>query len=934
MLLSLTVVLFCTYGYAQNVLWNKQSEKGIKQSELLDRASTPSEYQLFSLNLEALKLKLKDAPQREAKTSNLILQFPDANGELKNFKIFEAPVMEQALAQKYSDLKSYVGQGVDNPSETIRFSVTVYGLHNMMFNSDGASYTDPYTKDQKTYIVYNKAALTAPKTFKCGVTDTHAKKPKNGGLTPLSVPATDGMLRRYRLAMACTIEYAAFHINAANLNNGTLAQKKQAVLSAMVITVTRVNSIYEKDLSITLQLVANNDALIFINSDNFDNDNNNNILLDQSQVAIDGIIGLNNYDIGHTVSTGGGGVAQMYSPCSNNKAMGITGLWAPVGDAYDVDFVAHEMGHQFGANHTFNNDCDGNINEDTAYETGSGSTIMGYAGVCFPSVQDHSDAYFHKISIEEITDFIKGWGDCSQNTATGNAGPIADAGLDYTIPKGTPFILKGTATDANDTASLTYSWEQMDRQTSVQPPVANASNGPNFRSMLPKPTPERYMPSLNAVIANNLAPEWEVISNVARSYNFAFTVRDNNVLGGQVAYDDMQINVSGVAGPFLVVTPNTNVSWQGGSTQTVTWNVAGTTANGVNAAFVDILLSSDGGLTYPVVLATHVANDGSESITVPSTIVGTMNRIMVRGNNHIFYDISNTNFTITAAPPAIAVSIVGTASKTICKEQEAVYTLSYQAQGGFAGTTTFSATGNPAGSTVVFSPANISATGNVTVTVATTTATTAGSYPIVVTATAGAETKTVTLNLTVLNAIGTVQLTVPANNAIGVASNIELVWAPTANATNYKVEIATDVNFENLVVSETVGVNSFDATLQDNKTYYWRVLPSNTACTGVISNTFSFTTEQVAGVNDNVLTNFSLFPNPNNGNFTVKFNSVTGSGIKMAVYDIRGRQLLNKVVANTGLIEETLSIGGVGAGVYLVNIQDGDSVITKKIIIE
>lgn len=935
LLLLVTVVLFCTYGYSQGVLWEKQSGKDIKQSDLLDRASVASEYQLFSLDLNLLKLKLKDAPLRESKSSNLILQFPDAEGNLKNFRIFEAPVMEAGLAEKYPDLKSYAGQGIDNPSETIRFSVTVYGLHNMMFSDKGASYIDPYTKDNKTYIVYNKTDLSAPKMFKCGVTDAPAKKQKSGGLTTLSVPATDGIMRHYRLAMACTIEYAAFHINAANMNGGTLAQKKQAVLSAMIVTVTRVNSIYEKELAITLQLVANNDALIFVNSDTFDNENYQNILLDQSQTVIDGIIGLNNYDIGHTVSTGGGGVAQMYSPCSNSKAMGITGLGSPVGDAYDIDFVAHEMGHQFGANHTFNNDCDGNISYDTAYETGSGSTIMAYAGVCFPSVQDHSDAYFHRISIEEITDFIKNWGNCSQNTPTGNAGPIANAGLDYTIPKGTPFILKGTATDANDTTSLTYSWEQMDLQTSTQPPVANASNGPSFRSMLPKTTPDRYMPNLNAVIANNLAPTWEVISNVARSYNFAFTVRDNNVLGGQVAYDDMHINVSGVAGPFLVVTPNTNVSWQAGSTQTVTWNVAGTTANGVNAAFVDILLSSDGGLTYPLTLATHVANDGSESITVPAA-VGTTNRIMVRGNSNIFYDISNTNFTITAAPvaSAIAVSIVGNASKTICKGNEAAYSLSYEALGGFTGTTTFSATGNPSGSTVVFSPSTVSATGNVTVTVLTTTAVAVGQYPIIVTATTGAETKTVTLNLKVLNTVGSAHLVLPVNNATIVSNNVQFEWAPVPNATIYLLEISTDENFATLLIEGVSDTNGYTAALANNATYYWRVLAANDGCSGSYSEAFKFTRGEVAGVNDSVLTNFSLFPNPNNGNFTVKFNSVTGSEIKMAVYDIRGRQLLNKVVANTGLIEETLSLGGVGAGVYLVNIQDGDSVITKKIIIE
>ncbi|MNK10949.1 Ser-Thr-rich glycosyl-phosphatidyl-inositol-anchored membrane family protein [compost metagenome] len=932
-LLVVTIVLLCTSGYAQHVLWNKHDGKNIKQSDLLNRASVPSEYQLFSLNLEVLKLQLKHAPLRESKISKVIVQFPDGNGELKKFRIYEAPVMEAGLAEKYPDMKSYAGQGVDNPSETIRFSITSYGLHNMMLSSKGASYTDPYTKDKNIYIVYKKADLSAPRDFKCGVADTKTRKNKNGGVTTLSEPATDGVMRHYRLAMACTVEYAAFHITEAEMDGGTMEQQTEAVLAAMNVTVTRVNSIYERDFSITFKLVANNDALIFIDSDGFDNENTENILLEQSQLTIDEIIGFDNYDIGHTVSTGGGGVAQMYSPCSEYKAMGITGLWAPVGDAYDIDFVAHEMGHQFGGSHTFNNDCDGNVMEDASYETGSGSTIMAYAGVCFPSVQDHSDTCFHKKSIQEITDFMKGWGDCSENIATNNATPIANAGLDYTIPKSTPFILKGTATDA-DSDSMTYSWEQMDKEISIQPPVADAIKGPNFRSLLPKETPERYMPRLEDVIANNLVPTWEVISDVARTFNFVFTVRDNNVLGGQVAYDDMQVNISGTAGPFLVLSPNTNLSWEANSTQTVTWDVAGTTGNGVNAEFVDVLFSSDGGLTYPVVLATHVANDGSETITVPST-PGTTNRIMVKGNDHIFYDISNTDFTITPPPATMTIAIVGSPDRTECKGEEAVYNLSYETLGGFTGTTTFSVTGNPAGSTVTFSPESISANGNVIVTVVTTTTNVAGEYPIVVTATAGAITKAVTLNLTVVdNDFGIVQLTLPANNAMQVQNNVQFTWSQAPNATGYQIEIATDDTFDTILIDELVATNSYSAALENDTTYFWRVLPTNEICTGIYSEVFQFTRGDIAGINDTVFSNFSLYPNPNKGSFTVKFNSATGNEIQMGVYDMRGRQLLNKLIANVGTIDEAVSIGAVETGVYLVNIRDGESVITKKIIIE
>ena len=1081
LLLVMASVFFLNAGYSQNATWNKADGKNIQQSALLNRASVPSQYQLFQLNLQALKTQLANAPLRGNKlSSHVVMQFPDGNGQLKDFKIYEAPVMQPGLSAKYPGMKSYVGQGVDNPSETIRFSITQYGLHIMLFTDEGTSYTDPYTKDGLTYITYKRAAVT-PRTFRCDVTDAAPKKKnKEPQLIPFSENATDGVLRTYRLAMACTIEYAAFHIEEADLTGGTLAEQTEAVLAAMVVTVTRVNSVYERDFAISLQLIDNNDELIFITSDNFDNENTNNALLNQSQPVIDGIVGFDSYDIGHTVSTGGGGVAQLYSPCSDDKARGITGLFAPVGDPYDIDFVAHEMGHQFGGNHTFNNECDGNRNDDTAYETGSGTTIMAYAGVCFPSVQDHSDAHFHKHSIQEITDFMKNWGDCAENTETGNAAPVADAGPDYTIPKGTPFILRASATDA-DGDDLTYCWEQMDLEISMQPPVATSTEGPNFRSLPPANSPERYMPTLSAVLANNLAPTWEVIATVARTYNFVVTVRDNNPLGGQTSYDDVQLNVSGVAGPFLVTAPNTNVSWQGGSNQNVTWDVAGTTANGVNTAYVDILMSNDGGQTYPVILASKVPNDGSEVITVPTT-TGSNKRIMVRGYDHIFYDLSNTNFTITAAPSTMAVTVNGEQNQTGCKGSEVTYSLFYQALAGFSGETTFSVTGNPAGSTVTFDPETITVAGNVNVVVEVPQTVAAGFYSMTVTATSGAVSKVASLYLEVLDSdFGTVVLTSPANGAETLLNTIKFMWEEVENATTYQLEVATDDQFESIVTDEMVTSNSFVATFEENSDYFWRVRPLSAACTGTSSDVFAFntgvtscanfvstnvpitisdasiatinstltvtstdpisrisvdldidhtwvsdltavlkgpngtqvtlfqnvcgdevddvdaifddygnelvcgsapavsgfivpaeqlslfngqspagvwvltisdnfaqdggqlnswalnicTTEDfiIAGLDDKAFAGLTVFPNPNKGDFTVRFTSATGSDIKIAVYDIRGRQLLNKAFANTGLIEQSISLKNAQAGVYLVNIQDGDSVVTKKIII-
>jgi hypothetical protein len=316
----------------------------------------------------------------------------------------------------------------------------------------------------------------------------------------------------------------------------------------------------------------------------------------------------------------------------------------PTGDNFDIDFVAHEMGHQFGANHTFTFSNEGTGVQN---EPGSGTTIMGYAGITGATdVQPHSDPFFHAVSIQQVTNYVKTTS-CQTNTSTGNATPTANAGSDYTIPKGTPFMLTGAGTDANANP-LTYCWEQMNSGTSSTTyPSATATSGPSFRSYVPSTSNKRYFPRMQTIKTGATTWQWEAVPNVARTLNFRLTVRDNYAAGPANNSDDMIVTVNGTAGPFVVSAPNTAVSWAAGSTQTVTWSVAGTTANGVNAANVEILLSTDGGDTYPITILASTPNDGSQAITVPNN-PGTLNRIMVKGANHIFFDISNTNFTITS----------------------------------------------------------------------------------------------------------------------------------------------------------------------------------------------------------------------------------------------------------------------------------------------
>jgi len=839
-LLTMLVLFAICNVHAQKELWKSVSDKQLNAFKKAQRSSMPLEYQLFSLDLQELKAKLIGVPNDlSGQSSPIIIAFPNAKGEMSNFRIYDSPVMEEELAIKFPAIKTYLGKGLDDPTAMIRFSITEFGLHTMILSgTTGTTYIDTYTTDLKNYIVYNRSSLVRTKSFECNFDELNheAFKPLINENNILS-RTSDGNFRVYRLAMACTGEYAQFH-------GGTVS----GALAAIVVTVNRVNAIYERDFSARLNLVANNNLLIYTNSatDPYTN-NAGGTMLGENQTNVTNIIGSANYDIGHVVSTGGGGVAGLGVVCNNSqKARGVTGSSAPVGDPFDIDYVAHEVGHQFGCNHTFNNSCGGNRNSSTAVEPGSGSTIMAYAGICAPNVQNNSDAHFSFISIAEANTRTFFGTSCATVTPNGNIAPVVNAGPDYIIPRGTAFILKGSATDANGDA-LTYCWEQTDSEISTQSPSQISTSGPNFRSNLPVTSPDRYMPRIQDVINNNLAPTWEVVPNVARTMNFALTVRDNRAPnGGQTGIDNTVITTSTV-GPFLVNSPNTAVSWVAGTNQTVTWTVAGTDSNGINASYVDILLSTDGGFTYPIFLASKVPNDGSEIVTVPNNL-GSQNRIMVKGYNHIFYDISNTNFSITAAPSSFSVAfsgVEGTQNTAVCSENAVDFTINYTALGGFSSSTSFTATGNPSGSTVSFNPNPISTTGTVTLTLGNLASVAGGDYQILVNATSGAVTKTVPFYLSI--GISPVTLTFPANNATAQNTSLNLTWNPNPNATSYDVQVASDNTFTNIISSGNVTSNSYSVSgLSQGTDYFWRVLPKNATCTGVYGNVYKFTTGTIS----------------------------------------------------------------------------------------
>ncbi len=610
----------------------------------------PTVFKPITLNTPALIAALAGAPMEftpQAAAKPLILWFPMPDGSFARFRVVESPIMEAPLAAEFPDIRTYSGQGVDDPFATVRFDRTPLGFHSQLLSPNGAVYIDPYSRnDTVDYSVYYKRDYThQPDGWTCL---THADAqglPRAGHAGGNNTDSPNGTtLRTYRLACAADGEYVAFF-------GGTVPLGQAAVVTA----INRVDGVYETELSVRMILVANNSSIIYTNAstDPYTN-NNGGTMLGQNQTTCDSVIGTANYDIGHVFSTGGGGIAGLgVVTVAGNKARGVTGLGSPTGDAFYIDYVAHEMGHQFGSNHCFNSQTSncggGNRNASTAYEPGSASTIMGYAGICgADDLQPHSDPYFLFASLDEIISFVNSHPG-NTNVATGNSLPTVNAGSDYTIPYQTPFTLTATGADANGDP-VTYNWEERDLGPAATVAAGDNGTSPIIRSFLATTSPSRTIPRLPNLLANTFF-FGEILPTTARTLNFRCTIRDNRADGG-VGSDDMIVHVINTGAPFLVTSPNTAVSWPGNSVQTVTWNVAGTTANGINCANVAILLSTDGGNTFPTTLLASTPNNGSANVTIPNTPSSTA-RIKVAGAGNIFFDISNVNFTISppAAPP-------------------------------------------------------------------------------------------------------------------------------------------------------------------------------------------------------------------------------------------------------------------------------------------
>lgn len=674
--LVVALAVLASPAAAQQAIQGSRSADGVWQAATDStlpaaqrRADLTGPYAVAQLDRGALDGLLGQAPNENAANRAdvaVIMTLPLPDGRFSRFRIEESPIMEPGLAAKFPEIKTYRGVGLDDPTATVRFDLTLRGFHAQIIAAGGTVYVDPYAAgDLVNHVSYDKASLPArsPRPFD-EVRGVEALQ-----RTVNTFPITNGTsLRTYRLALAATGEYTAFF-------GGTVP----LALSAMTTTMNRVNGIYEREIAVRLTMVANTNLLIYTNSSSDPYTNSDGgAMLGQNQTAVDTAIGSGNYDIGHVFSTGGGGVAYLQSVCNGSlKAGGVTGNTSPIGDSFDVDYVAHEMGHQFGGNHTFNSAtgaCSGgNRSAAHATEVGSGTTIMAYAGICgVEDTQRNSTDIFTFESLNEITAFITSGGGatCGTATATGNTVPaVSGPGASFTIPRQTPFALTATGSDVNGDA-VTYIWEERDfgaASTSVATASTDDGTRPLFRMYAPTPSPTRYFPSLGYILNTaNVPPQTftgtsfagvvcsfgtclsgETLPNTNRTMVFHVTARDNRANGGGINTAQTSVVINASTGPFQVLSPNTAVTLAGGGATTVTWAVNSTNTLAANVA---ILYSTDGGLTFPTTLLASTANDGSEVVTMPGVATST-GRIKIQAVGNIFFDISDTNFAVTAGSP-------------------------------------------------------------------------------------------------------------------------------------------------------------------------------------------------------------------------------------------------------------------------------------------
>lgn len=635
------------------------------------RPSVPEKALIYTMLEEDIKMQLADMPADPAK--GRVVEIPIADGSFRSFRVWRTPMMPAELAAKYPEIGTYTGEAIDNPNITAKLDYTTYGFHAIVFDGINISMVDPVENNQPGYytVHYKRDETRSPGSMMpCGVTSEAAFRPgKTMDVTPHVAQRTSNgyTLRTYRLALACNSQYASA---VTSLSAPTIAQ----VFSKMVTSMNRINGVYEREFSVSMNFVAHEDTLIWNvpyggpnGNDPFASYNNDaSSCLLTNQTVCDSRIGDANYDIGHVFTTGAGGLSEIGVVClSGAKAQSVTGQPQPYGDGFDIDYVSHEMGHEYGAEHPFNDALNGSCSSNTiyppsAYEPGSGSTIMAYAGICPPDdLQPHSDPYFHAQSLQEIQSYtMAGMGDvCAVHTPTNNKLVSLPAfTASYTIPYLTPFELTApTAIDSVADTLITYCWEEWNLGDVGQTLVQTHLAGPIFRSYDPTTSPTRVFPRIGMVLADSLSnagtegAQGEKAPDSARYLTFKLSVRD--IFQGNGCFvipdDSVHLDVINTGSGFSVTSQgNAGGEYLGNSPVVVSWNIAKTNVAPINEGNVDIYMSADGGYTWPYQVGTFI-NNGSATIILPNpdTTIH-QGRLKVKGTGNVFFNVNKSDFVV------------------------------------------------------------------------------------------------------------------------------------------------------------------------------------------------------------------------------------------------------------------------------------------------
>ncbi|MBT2623145.1 reprolysin-like metallopeptidase [Chryseobacterium sp. ISL-6] len=670
----------------------------------------------YRVDLASLRNLLKDAVETGNGAKPVVISLPTVDGKIEKFAVYSNPVMEKSMADRYQ-LGSYVGIGIDDPSKYLRFSTSPTEMQSMIIKDGQYQFIEPVTADKQTYGVFYKTKRTGGEHgFSCSTDEKNfgaiKALEKNGKKNLSSVGITSRpsstKYRTYRLALSVTGEYTAFF----NGVPGAVAQ--------INTTMTRVNGVFEKDFGVKL-IVQDLPGIIYADAvmdpysiaDDMDNWNL------ELQNTLTANVGNAAYDIGHLFGASGGGGNAGCVGCicvdptaadPEGKGSGYTSPSnaVPSGDSFDIDYVAHEIGHQIGGNHTFSKSTE---NSGVNVEPGGGTTIMGYAGITQDNVQMNSDAYFHYASIDQILTNLEGKPACgiAQDIIINNAPVIAPL-IAYSIPKGTAYYLEANAIDAQNDP-LNYTWEQYDSVDSFASISGDSGWGYNTQGALSRSWPgtasgRRYFPSMPTVMSGSLTGKagWETVSYIPRTLHYAVTVRDQNNLRPMLSSSETTVTV-GNDGPFKFNGLTASSVLYNNATNTIQWEVANTNAAPYNVTNVKIDYTTNNGTTWTDLVAS-APNTGSYSAQMPSSLTGTVKfRISAVGN--IFYAVS-PQVTIGTAPTSTTNAPTGVATidtevfKTTARVDwnsvpGATYSVNYRK----AGTTNWSNATSPVNSVVL-----------------------------------------------------------------------------------------------------------------------------------------------------------------------------------------------------------------------------------------